>query len=92
VIPLTIQANVQTAQYIELRGVQATGALEVRSEPTGARVLIDGQPRGTTPAVIRDLSSGDHAVVLELGGRKATESVKIDPGGSTQLMVRIPRR
>ena len=92
VIPLTIQANVQTAQYIELQGVQATGTLEVRSEPSGARVLIDGQPRGTTPAVIRDLASGDHAVVLELGGRKATQAVKIDPGSTAQLMVRIPRR
>lgn len=92
VIPLTIQADVQTAQYIELQGVQATGTLEIRSEPTGARVLIDGQPRGTTPAVIRDVAAGDHAVVLELGGRKATQAVKIDPGGTAQLMVRIPRR
>lgn len=92
VIPLTIQANVQTAQYVELQGVQATGTLEVRSEPSGARVLIDGQPRGTTPAVIRDLASGDHAVVLELGGRKATQAVTIDPGSTAQLLMRIPRR
>ncbi len=92
VIPLTIQANVQTAQYIELQGVQATGTLEIRSEPSGARVLIDGQPRGTTPAMIRDLAAGDHAVVLELGGRKVTQAVKIDPGSTAQLMVPIPRR
>jgi len=92
VIPLTIQANVQTAQYVELQGVQATGTLEVRSEPSGARVLIDGQPRGTTPAVIRDLASGDHAVILELGGRKATQAVTIDPGTTAQLLMRIPRR
>ena len=92
VIPLTIQANVQTAQYIEMRGVQTTGTLEVRSEPSGARVLIDGQPRGTTPAVIRDLAMGDHAVSLELGGRKASQAVKIDPGATAQLVMRIPRR
>ena len=92
VIPLTIQANVQTAQYIELKDVRATGTLDVRSEPSGARLLIDGQPRGTTPAVIRDLASGNHAVVLELGGRKATQAVTIDPGSTSQLVVRIPRR
>lgn len=92
VIPLTIQANVQTAQYIELQGVQATGILEVRSQPSGARVLIDGQPRGTTPATIRDLSAGDHSVVLELGGRKVTQAVKIDAGATAQLVVPIPRR
>ena len=92
VIPLTIQAGVQTAQYIELQDVSATGALEIRSEPSGARVIIDGQPRGTTPATIRNLSAGDHTVVLELGGRKVTQSIKIDPGSTAQLVVPIPRR
>lgn len=92
VIPLTIQAGVQTAQYIELQGVQATGILEIRSQPSGARVIIDGQPRGTTPATIRDLSAGDHSVVLELGGRKVTQAVKVDAGSTAQLMVPIPRR
>jgi hypothetical protein len=92
VIPLTIQANVQTAQYIEMQGVQATGALEIKSEPTGARVTIDGQPRGTTPATIRELPAGDHSVVLELGSRKVTQAVKIEAGGTAQLVVPIPRR
>jgi hypothetical protein len=54
--------------------------------------LIDGQPRGTTPATIRDLSAGDHSVVLELGGRKVTQAVKIEAGGTAQLVVPIPRR
>lgn len=92
VIPLTIQANVQTAQYIELQGVQSTGVLEIKSEPAGARVTIDGQPRGTTPATIRDLPTGDHSVVLELGGRKVTRAVKVEAGSTAQLVVPIPRR
>ena len=92
VIPLTIQPNVQTAQYIELQGVQATGTLEIRSEPSGARLLIDGRPRGTTPAIIRDLSAGDHAVVLEADRRQVTRTVTIDPGRTVQLTVPIPRR
>jgi hypothetical protein len=92
VIPLTIQAGVQTSQYIEMQGVVATGILEIRSEPSGARVTIDGQPRGTTPATIRDLSAGEHSVVLEAGGRKATQTVKIDPGITAQLVVPLPRR
>lgn len=92
VIPLTIQANVQTAQYVELQGVTVTGALEIHSEPSGARVIIDGQPRGTTPATIRELAAGDHAVVLEIGSRKVSQSVKIEPGSTAQLVVPIPRR
>jgi hypothetical protein len=92
VIPLTIQAGVQTSQYIELQGVTATGTLEVRSQPSGARVIIDGQPRGTTPATVRDLAAGQHTVVLEAGGRKATQTVKIEAGSTAQLMVPMPRR
>ena len=92
VIPLTIQAGVQTAQYIELQNVALTGGLDVRSEPAGARVTIDGQNRGTTPVTVRDLAPGDHQVVLEAGGRKVTQSVRIDAGITAQLVVPLPRR
>lgn len=93
VIPLTIQAGVQTAQYIELQNVALAGGLDVRSDPPGARVTIDGQSRGTTPVTVRDLAPGDHQVVLEAsGGRKVTQSVRIDAGITAQLVVPLPRR
>jgi len=92
VIPLTIQAGVQTAQYIELQNVALTGGLEIRSDPPGARVTIDGQGRGTTPVTIRDLAPGDHQIVLEGGGRKVTQAVRIDAGITAQLVVPLPRR
>ena len=91
VIPLTITAGVIDRQYIELRDVAKTGTLSIRSEPSGARILIDGQPRGTTPATIGNLPVGDRTVVLELRGRKATQTVKIAPGSTAQLVVPIPR-
>ncbi|MEO7156510.1 MAG: PEGA domain-containing protein, partial [Vicinamibacterales bacterium] len=92
VIPLTIQANVQTAQYVELQGPTVTGSLELRSDPSGARVTVDGQPRGTTPATIRDLSAGDHVVIVEAGSRKVSKTVKIEAGTTAQLVIPIPRR
>ncbi|MFA5910979.1 MAG: PEGA domain-containing protein [Vicinamibacterales bacterium] len=92
VIPLTITAGVQTAQYIELQNVPTTGGLDIRSEPPGARVTIDGQNRGTTPVTIRDLAPGEHQVVLEGGGRKVTQPVRIDAGITAQLVVPLPRR
>ena len=92
VIPLMIQAGVQTSQYVELQGVAKTGVLEIRSEPPGARVTIDGRPRGTTPVTVRDLTPGDHTVVLEAGGRKVQEAVRIEAGGTAQLSVPMPRK
>jgi hypothetical protein len=92
VIPLTISAGVQTSQFIELQDAKLTGALSIRSEPSGARITIDGLPRGTTPATIPNLSAGEHTVVLELGGRKATQAVKIEPGATAQLVIPMPRK
>jgi hypothetical protein len=40
----------------------------VRSTPAGARVLVDGSPRGETPAAIRDLPFGTHTIVVEAPG------------------------
>ena len=92
VIPLTIRTGVQTAQYVELQNVPTVGSLEIRSEPPGARVTIDGQNRGTTPVTLKDLAPGSHTVVLEAGSRKVTQSVRIEAGVTGQLVVPLPSR
>lgn len=91
VIPLAIRAGTQTAQYVEMQGVATTGILEVRSEPSKARVTIDGRERGSTPLTLRDITPGDYQVVLERGGWKSTQTVRIEPGATAQLVVPIPR-
>lgn len=40
------------------------GAISVESVPPGAAVSVDGQYRGVTPLVIRDLPAGSHSVSL----------------------------
>ena len=89
VIPLQIRPGVQTAQYVELQGVATTGVLEVRSEPSKARVTIDGRERGSTPLTLRDVAPGDYQVVLERAGWKSTQVVRVEPGGTAQLVVPI---
>ena len=89
VIPLSIRPGVQTAQYIELQGVSATGVLEVRSEPAKAKVTIDGEARGSTPLTLRDVLPGDYQVVLERAGWKSTQVVRVEPGVTAQLVVPI---
>jgi PEGA domain len=43
------------------------GSLEVETRPTGSRVLIDGQPHGTSPVRL-ELTGGKHVVRLERTG------------------------
>jgi hypothetical protein len=91
VIPVQVKAGMSTAQYVELQGVSVTGGVEIRSEPSGARVSIDGRQRGTTPLTIRELAPGEHTVVLEAGGRKVQQSVRIEAGSTARVTVPMRR-
>lgn len=51
----------------------ATGGIFVTSTPTQARLLVDGQPYGSTPASVPGLSVGAHTVRVEAPGYKPWE-------------------
>ena len=63
--------------------VRATATLEIRSDPEGAHVLVDGTPSGLrTPAVLTGLSAGS-SVQISLdkpGYEPITEKVKVADG------------
>jgi serine/threonine protein kinase len=87
-IPVTITAGTQATQYIELPKTSAkTGQLQIRSEPSGARVTVDGIPRGTAPITVVELTPGEHAVVLESDLASVKESVIIESGLTASLVV-----
>ncbi|PYQ02650.1 MAG: hypothetical protein DMF82_15490 [Acidobacteria bacterium] len=44
------------------------GAVHVESQPAGATVTVDNQPRGVTPLDVPDLALGHHDVKVELKG------------------------
>lgn len=44
------------------------GSLQVISEPSGADVLLDGEPAGTTPVTRSNIPTGQHRVEVQLEG------------------------
>jgi hypothetical protein len=84
VLPITVQANITYAQYVELPSARVKGSLEIR-EPAGARVLVDGRLRGTVPLRIGDLEPGSHEVVLEHRGVRSRRTVDVQPGLTATL-------
>jgi hypothetical protein len=87
-IPVTIVAGQTSAEHVELPRAAATaGLLQVWSEPSGARVAIDGKPRGTTPLTATDLTSGQHDVVLQNELRTVNHTVMVVPGVPASLIV-----
>ncbi len=88
VMPITMTAGAQVSQYIELPRTAATaGQLQVRTEPAGAKVSVDGTSRGTSPVTVTDLAPGEHAVLLESDRGSVRQVVTIEAGVTASLMV-----
>jgi PEGA domain-containing protein len=88
VMPIAMTAGAQVSQYIELPKVASTaGQLQVRTEPSGARVSVDGVPRGVSPVTVADLTPGEHAVSLESDRGSVKQIVAIEAGITASLMV-----
>jgi hypothetical protein len=87
-MPITITAGGQVSQLIELpRAASLLGELQVRTDPAGAQVTVDGHPYGRSPLTVEGLSPGVHAVVLENDLGSMTQEVKIEAGTTASLVV-----
>jgi serine/threonine protein kinase len=89
VIPLTVAAGSQVSQYIELPKSRpsSVGQLQVRTDPAGARVTVDGQAHGTSPVTVADLPAGEHEVLLESDLGSVRQQVTIEAGTTASLVV-----
>jgi len=71
---------------IKLTSSGAMATLSVRSNVSGARVLVDGMDMGQTPLVDFALSAGDHRIRVEKEGYESYEkSVQIKEDRSSSL-------
>jgi hypothetical protein len=87
-MPIMMPAGAQLSQYIELPKTVATfGQLQIRTEPGGARVSVDGLPRGSSPVTVSELTPGEHSVQLESDFGSVKQIVTIEGGLTASLVV-----
>ncbi len=66
------------------------GSLTVESRPTGAGVVINGKPSGTTPVTINDLPPGEYRVSITLDGhRPFATTVRVIAGERVRAAARL---
>jgi hypothetical protein len=88
---LTVSRHVElTAGLPVVATSGASGALDLRSRPSGAAVLLDGEPRGRTPVVIEGLAPGRHHVVLKLSAAEIQETLTVHAGAPLQFTAAFP--
>ncbi len=69
------------------------GILVIASKPTGASVMLDGHPVGTTPLTLPTMSAGSHVVRLELTGYAVwSSSVQVTAGTQNRVTASLERR
>lgn len=79
----TLTASARTDLTVDLK--PNFGYLDITSSPMGARVIVDGEERGTTPCKVK-LRSGAHAIQLLHSGYFAYDSrVTISDGATLPL-------
>jgi hypothetical protein len=94
---VTVSAGTQVSQYIELpkaevRSEATSGRLQVRTDPPGALVSVDSIPRGASPVTIGNLAPGDHSVIVSANGNSVQQSVTVDAGMTSALVVPLGTR
>jgi hypothetical protein len=92
-ISLDVAAGAQLSQYIELgKGPVASGSgsLQVRTEPAGARISVDGIPRGVSPVTVPELPPGEHTVVVETDAGSTRQTVMVEAGMTASLVAQLP--
>jgi serine/threonine-protein kinase len=65
----------------------AVGGLQVATEPSGAKVAIDGEARGVAPLTVSDLKAGEHTVVVQGTGEPVSRTVTVQEGAVASLVI-----
>ena len=95
VIPLTIAAGAEMTQHIEMKTRDAAplfGRISVVTDPPGAKVTVDGHPRGVSPLVVADLAADEHTVSVAGESGSVERKVVVTPAGTASLMFTLAPR
>src|SRR5262249_13247790 len=65
------------------------GAIDVVSDPPGARVTVDGTASGVTPVTIHNVSAARHTVVIGQGASVVTRSVDVAHGATSSIFASL---
>ncbi len=91
---VTVTRGGDSRMLFELRrgtgsAAAAVGGLQVDTEPPGAKVQIDGEPRGVAPLTVSDLTAGEHVVVVQGTGEPVSRTVTVQEGVVGSLVVSL---
>ena len=91
-LPVSVTDGASTVYHVALAdtvrpAAVETGQLAVATDPPGSEVLVDGEARGLAPVTVRDISVGQHRVVVRARGTTYTRTVQVEAGATASLFI-----
>jgi hypothetical protein len=89
-VALALILGLACAPSLGAGAAQQGGTISLSTDPTGAAVFLDGQPKGVTPLSIPGVSAGEHRVrVVKDGFLEQMRVVSVAAGGREDVALRM---
>ncbi len=89
-IVLKVEGGSRVSENVDMPApVPTGGAIEIVSDPAGARVTIDGAASGSTPVTIHNVTAGRHSVVIGQGSAVVTRTVDVANGATASIFASL---
>lgn len=89
-VALTIENGARLVENVEMPTAASTTAeIDVTSDPSAARVTLDGRFVGQTPLKVHDISAGRHEIVIAHGSTTTHNTVDVTPGTTASVFVSL---
>src|SRR5262249_30211289 len=89
-IALKVESGIRVAENVDMpAAAPSTGALEITSDPAGARLNVDGTPAGVTPLTLRAVTAARHAIAVSQGSVTVNRSVEVAAGATASVFVSL---
>jgi PEGA domain len=97
--PATIQSTIAADAGVpqaadarrEIDTPTTAGRLSIVTDPAGARVAVDGRPRGVSPVVIDGLAAAEHHITVVSDSGVAERTIVVSNGVMTEVVFSLPR-
>jgi hypothetical protein len=85
-LDLKVEAGVRVSENVDLPpSVRAVGALDITSEPAGARVTVDGTAVGVTPLSLKNVNPARHVVAIASSTGTINRTVDVAAGATASV-------
>src|SRR5262245_801412 len=92
-MPIQVASGAEMTQHYEFPAepVSTLSSVNITTDPPGARVIVDGEPRGIAPVSVTGLSPANHKITVVGEGGTVERQIVTEAGVTSSLVVALPR-